>query len=150
MLRIALPRARSIVPMNKKAGDYGEGKIESVLDTDNLHKVADMMLEGGYSQIPVYSSTSNGFLGVVTELSIIGKMHNPHTSLGHIHSISKFSDMSIKDADVIVPIPRISTETPLNKISQSLLHYPSIMLETEGEVSKIITRADLLKLIAKT
>ena len=57
--------------------------------------------------------------------------------------------MSIKDAEVIVPIPRISTETPLNKISQSLLHYPSIMLETEGKILKIITRSDLLKLLVE-
>ena len=138
---------RSIVPSDSKAGDFGEGDIESVFDSEKLSMIAELMRKNGFSQVPVYNKETGKFLGVVTELSIINRMHNPHTNNGHITNVGEFSEMTVRDAEIIEEIPKISTEIPLNKISQTLVHYPAIMLEKDGEICKIITRADLLKLI---
>lgn len=126
----------SSIPPNMRASDVatkGENLMKVHVE-ENLSDVAKMMFEKGYSQAPVYENEM--IKGIITEKSFIELLLTPEKDLRKL----KVKDAPIEDA------PRYSPETPLQNIAKALLDYYSILIEEDGRVKGIITRADLLKL----
>lgn len=126
----------SSIPPKMRASDVatkGENLMKVHVE-ENLSDVAKMMFEKGYSQAPVYENEM--IKGIITEKSFIELLLTPEKDLRKL----KVKDAPIEDA------PRYSPETPLQNIAKALLDYYSILIEEDGRVKGIITRADLLKL----
>ncbi|MEM3610097.1 MAG: hypothetical protein QW076_04310 [Candidatus Anstonellales archaeon] len=56
--------------------------------------------------------------------------------------------MRVSDAP-IEEIPVYPHNTPLQVIARALLDYYSVLIEKEGKIEEIITRADFLKIFIK-
>ena len=83
---------------------------------------------------------------VVTEQSIVRMLLSPHSLKTKLKSIEKLGHAEIGELGVMESMPRYPFDTALVEIAQVLMNNPAILIEERGEVTGIITRADLLKL----
>jgi predicted transcriptional regulator len=126
----------SSIPSNMIAEDVATSceRLMKVGLGERLSDVARMMFEKGYSQAPVYED--NQIRGVITEKSFLKLLLSPKRDL---------KNLSLKDAP-IEEAPIYPYNTPLQNIAQVLLEYYAVLIEKNGKVEGIITRADFLKL----
>jgi predicted transcriptional regulator len=97
---------------------------------DPASRAVDIMLEHSYSQIPVLRG--NSIVGLLTERDIIKDLH---------HDLSQMSVQAVMSADsppVVSETTRVTDVVPLFEAHQAIL------VQTQGRLSGIITRADLL------
>jgi predicted transcriptional regulator len=107
--------------------------------------VVKLMMQGGFSQIPVKDRKKDIFTGVVTDQGILKSMINPASERG-IVSLDDLREMSV------TPIVEAITDCPqnvsINIVAQLLTYFPALLLRDDsGNVKGIITRADMLKLL---
>jgi predicted transcriptional regulator len=138
---------RTLIPWDRKAQDFAViEKLVWVYDDATVREVASMMLDMGFTQIPVKSREDGRWRGVVTDLSILNRML-PSSKIDK-SSLLKFKDTMIKVAGIIEGIADCPIDSTLGMVAQMLVHFYAILLTDDlGEVRGIITRADLLKLL---
>ena len=122
-------------------------KIKWVNKKASISTVADIMVQGGFSQIPVKREDREDFIGVVTELGILKKMLHPNKA--GLFSIGELREISVEAAGVLEPIADCPPDVPLNIVSQLLVYFPALLLKDDlGNVKGLITRADMLRLLS--
>jgi predicted transcriptional regulator len=97
---------------------------------DPASRAVDIMLEHSYSQIPVLRG--NIIVGLLTEYDIIRDLH---------HDLSQLSVQAVLSPEsppVVSETTRVTDVVPLFETHQAIL------VQTQGRLSGIITRADLL------
>ena len=139
---------RTLIPWDGKARDLAvTEKLVWLYDDVTVGAAAAEMLAKGFSQIPVKSRVDGRWLGVVTDLSILRRMH-PAAAV-KVNSLAEFSRMKIGDAGVIEGVVDCPIDTSLGVVAQMLMYFYAVLLTDDlGEVKGIITRADILKLLA--
>ena len=100
-------------------------------------KVVQMMKEHGYSQIPVFNKKQS--VGSISEKTILREI----LAGKDIAQISKLPVESIMEE----AFPQVGDDAPLSLISSLLQTYPAILVSKKGNVTGIITKADLLRTV---
>ncbi len=109
-------------------------KIYSVTSRDTVSKTIKIMREEDISQLPVIEN--GNCIGSVSESAILGVLtdeENPKDVL---------IDDIMDDA-----FPSIPANSIIDVATDLLKHYPALLVEKNGEIIGIITKADLLKAI---
>jgi predicted transcriptional regulator len=116
----------------RKCNEIMTKKVVFAKPTDRIIKVSELMMKEAISQLPVIQGSK--IIGTVTEESIIENLH-------------------INIADELVetimepPLPCVAENTAIPSVRQLLEDHPGILLTHRGEVTGIITRSDLLKIV---
>jgi predicted transcriptional regulator len=120
-----------------KAKEICHRKITGVQVQDQVSKGVRVMRETGYSQLPVFSGSQ--VVGSLTEKLILDRLV----------SVPRAEDVSRQPVEKIMEdaFPTVGEETPLSMVSALLQYAPAVLVTKRGNVSGIITKADLLKVI---
>jgi predicted transcriptional regulator len=121
-----------------KAGDLSHGKIIRIQIHDQVAKGVRFMRETGFSQLPVFDGEKP--VGSLTEKVILEKL----ISAQHPDEVSKLPIERIMDE----AFPTVSEDTPLSMVSTLLGYQSAVLVTRKGRVLGIITKADLLKVVA--
>jgi predicted transcriptional regulator len=97
---------------------------------DPALRAVDLMHQHSFSQIPVLRG--NSVMGMITEQDIIKDLH---------HDLSQ---MSVQAVMAPVSPPIVSETTPITDIVPLFQIHQAILVQNQGRLSGIITRADLL------
>ena len=112
-------------------------QIIGIQKDEPIAKVVGLMKEHGYSQIPVFRGKQS--VGSISEKTILREI------LGGkgLEQISKLPCEEImEDA-----FPQVGEDAPLSLISSLLQVYSAVLVSKKGDVSGIITKADLLRML---
>ncbi|MCX8154094.1 MAG: CBS domain-containing protein [Candidatus Bathyarchaeota archaeon] len=112
-------------------------KVISVQKHESIARVVKLMKEHGFSQIPVFDGKQP--VGSISEKTILHQI----IAGKELQQISNLPAEAIMDE----PFPQISEEAPLALISSLLQTYPAVLVSKKGEITGIITKADLLRLL---
>jgi len=119
------------------ARDIMHRKVVGVDAEDRIADVVKVMRETGYSQLPVFSGKA--IVGSISEKIITDKL----TSLPGIGDISHFRAAKVMAG----AFPRVDEETAIHAVSGLLQYDLAVLVTKKGQVTGIITKADLLKMI---
>jgi len=120
--------------------------LVTVYSEDKISLASDKLANSKFTQLPVIEKSSKKCVGIVTDLTLLNGMLSPHkASKGNW--LTEFSNMKIKDAEVIDKTPTYPVDTPIAEVAQALLfHYAILIEEGNGRIG-IVTRADFLQLL---
>lgn len=121
-----------------KAKDICHRKVVGLQSHDSVAKGVHVMRETGYSQLPVFNGSQ--IVGSLTEKVILEKLL----------SSPKPDDISKQNVDKIMDdaFPTVGEDTPISMVSALLQYEPAVLVTRRGDVTGIITKADLLKVVA--
>lgn len=103
---------------------------------DSASDVVRIMLEKGFSQLPVVRGRS--LVGMVTERDIIGNLN---------HDLNQLSVQAVMET--MAP-PQVDEATPISWILQLFDTFQAVLVVTGGRLSGIITRSDLLQVYSSS
>jgi len=112
-------------------------EIIGIQKDEPISKVAKLMKEHGYSQIPVFNGKQS--VGSVSERTI----------LRQILAGKDLAQISNLPTEVIMEeaFPQVGEDAPLSLISSLLQTYQAVLVAKKGSVVGIITKADLLRIL---
>ncbi len=112
-------------------------EVISIQRKEPVLKVAKIMKEHGFSQIPVFEGKQP--VGSISEKAI----------LRQILAGKKLEDISKVPVEEIMEeaFPQINEDAPLTVITSLLQNYSAILVTRKGTVIGIVTKADLLRML---
>lgn len=117
------------------AKDIMQTKIISISINEKVDKIIQKMQKYNISQLPVIDSY---VVGLVSETSILEK----------VKSGKNIQELTAKDV-MAEAAPMVPETTNLETVSNILKQHPLVIISKHGELSGVITKADLLKKIYK-
>lgn len=114
------------------------GKVVGVQRDDTVSEAVRLMMEHGYSQLPVFDGEH--LVGSMSEKTILNQVSSGR-DLSHISKIRVEEIME-------EALPQLDENAPLQLVSSLLRVYPAVLVSKKGKVIGIITKADLFKIIA--
>lgn len=124
--RLAKDEERSAKDAMVKKVLYAEPK-------SNVNEMVRLLHKYGISQLPVIKSGK--VIGIVYESSLLEK------------SCEKgFAMLSAEDIMENAP-PTVSEDTKMTAVSALLRHFPVVLIAKKGEVTGLITKADILRIL---
>jgi predicted transcriptional regulator len=112
-------------------------EIVSVQQRDVIQRAVDIMWSTGFSQLPVMEG--NRPVGSITERTIIDRITSTEDE-------GPVTDMPISEV-MDDPFPQVGEDAPVSIIAGLLRIYPAVIVHHKGEISGIVTKADLLKIL---
>ena len=112
-------------------------QVFSVQQHEPVSKVVQLMKEHGYSQIPVFKGKQS--VGSISEKSVLRQI----LAGKDLGQIVKFSAAEIMEE----AFPQVAEDAPLSLISSLLQVYPAVLVSKKGNVTGIVTKADLLRML---
>lgn len=131
----ALERLETSV--NFRAEEILHREVVGVQKDDMVSKAVRLMMEHGYSQLPVFDGEH--LVGSISERTILNQV----SSGSDLSQISKVRVEEVMEE----AFPQLDEATPLPLISSLLRVYPAVLVSKRGKVVGIITKADLFKII---
>jgi predicted transcriptional regulator len=101
--------------------------------SDPLSKAINLMRKHGISQLPVLKNGRP--VGSISESTIVRKLEKVRSTEIRVNEIM----------DEVFPI--IPEEVSLNTVRQLLQEYPAVLLQRDGRITGIVTKADLFKVL---
>ena len=101
--------------------------------SDPLSKAINLMREHGISQLPVLKNGSP--IGSISESTIARKLEKVKSTAMPVGEIM----------DEVFPM--VPEEASLNIVRQLLQEYPAVLLQKDGRITGIVTKADLFKVL---
>jgi predicted transcriptional regulator len=123
--------------MDVHAKEIVHKKVVSVQKNDKVSKAVRLMMEHGYSQLPVFDGEHA--VGSISEKTILSQV-----SAGK--DLSQISLLSVGEV-MNETFPQVGEDAPLSLISSLLQVYPAVLVSKKGKVVGIVTKADLLKML---
>jgi predicted transcriptional regulator len=111
--------------------------VISIQRDEPVSRVVQLMKERGYSQIPVFSRKQS--VGSISEKTILREI----LAGKDMAQISKLPVEALMDE----AFPQVTEDAPLSLISNLLQTYPAVLVAKRGNVTGIITKADLLRML---
>ncbi len=111
-------------------------KVISVQKNEPVSRVVQLMKEYGYSQIPVFHKKQS--VGSVSEKTILREI----IAGKDLAQICRMPIETVMDE----AFPQVGEDAPLSLISSLLQSYPAVLVAKKGDVTGIITKADLLRM----
>jgi predicted transcriptional regulator len=112
-------------------------KVIGIQKAELVAKVVVLMKTHGYSQIPVFEGKQS--VGSISEKTVLREILEGKD----LAQISKLQVEAIMDE----AFPQVSEDAPLSLISSLLQTYPAVLVSKKGNVTGIITKADLLRIL---
>lgn len=112
-------------------------EMVSVQQRDAIQRAVDIMWSTGFSQLPVMEGDRP--VGSITERTIIDCITSTEDE-------GPVTDMPISEV-MDDPFPQVGEDAPVSIIAGLLRIYPAVMVHHKGEISGIVTKADLLKIL---
>ena len=112
-------------------------EIVSVQQSDVIQRAVEIMWSTGFSQLPVMEGDRP--VGSITERTIIDRITSTEDE-------GPVTDMPISEV-MDDPFPQVGEDAPVSIIASLLRIYPAVMVHHKGEISGIVTKADLLKIL---
>ena len=117
----------------KKCKDIMSKKVITARPDDRVIKVSDLMMQHAISQVPVMDGDK--CVGAITEESIIRNLS------------STIAEERVREI-MQSPLPSVPEDTDISLIKPLLEHHPGLLAIRRGEIVGILTRSDLLKVVA--
>jgi predicted transcriptional regulator len=121
------------------AGDIVVKKLVSVQADDLISKAVQILQQHGFKQLPVRDGQSH-WVGSISERSISNrllKVSNPKLLMSK--EVSEVMDEAF---------PMVAEDTPISVIIPLLQHFQAILTTKKGQVTGIVTNADLVKMLS--
>lgn len=121
------------------AGDIAMKRVISIQADDVISKAVQILQQHGFKQLPVKDS-NNHWVGSVSERSISNrllKVTNPKLLLSR--EVSEVMDEAF---------PTVAEDTPITVAIPLLQHFQAILVTKKGQVTGIVTNADLVKMLS--
>lgn len=112
-------------------------EIVSVQQRDVIQRAVEIMWSTGFSQLPVMEGDRP--VGSITERTIIDRITSTEDE-------GPVTDMPISEV-MDDPFPQVGEDAPVSIIAGLLRIYPAVMVHHKGDISGIVTKADLLKIL---
>lgn len=112
-------------------------QVISIQKDELVSKVVQLMKKYGYSQIPVFNGKQS--VGSISEKTI----------LRQILAGKDLAQISLMTVEEIMEdaFPQVGEDAPLALVSSLLQTYSAVLVAKRGDVTGIITKADLLRMI---
>ncbi|MGI0090174.1 MAG: CBS domain-containing protein [Nitrososphaerales archaeon] len=120
-------------------GDISVKRVMSVQDNDLISKAVQILQQNGFKQLPI-KDAGNHWVGSVSERSISSrllKVSNPKLLLSR--EVSEVMDEAF---------PMVAEDTPITVVIPLLQHFQAILVTKKGQVTGIVTNADLVKMLS--
>ncbi len=121
-----------------RARDLLQPRVIGVAEDDSVSKAATVMNEMGFSQLPVFNGRQ--IVGSIAEKTIMDRI------------VSGMSPRDLSGMPVgrvmSEAFPQIDDRAPLSLISALLQYHSAVLVTKRGQVTGIITKADLLKVFS--
>lgn len=129
----ALEVARAESGVKLLAKDICTKDVICVDVSDPLSKAINLMKKYGISQLPVLRNGNP--VGSISESSIVRKLEG-------------IKSMNVSVGEIMdEAFPIIPEEASLNLVKQLLQEYPAVLLQKDGKITGIVTKADLFKVL---
>jgi len=129
----AIESVRAERSRNLIAGDICTRNVISVDVSDSLGKAISLMRKYGISQLPVFNRGK--LVGSISESTVVKKLQ-------------KIKSLKIAVGTIMDEVfPTIPEETSLDLLREIFQEYPAVLLQRNGEITGIVTRADLFKIL---
>ncbi|MCD6341941.1 MAG: CBS domain-containing protein [Thaumarchaeota archaeon] len=129
----AIESVRAERSRNLIARDICTRKVISVDVSDSLGKAISLMRKYGISQLPVFNRGK--LVGSISESTVVKKLQ-------------KIKSLKIAVGTIMDEVfPTIPEETSLDLLREIFQEYPAVLLQRNGEITGIVTRADLFKIL---
>jgi len=129
----ALERARAEHSKGLLAKDICTREVISVEASDPLSRAISLMRKHGISQLPVLRS--GRLVGSISESTIM-------------RGLEKIRSLKIRIEEIMdEEFPSIPEEASLTLLRQLLQEYPAVLLQKNGKITGIVTKADLFKVL---
>jgi len=120
-----------------KAVDLATKDIVGVQATENIRAATDLMRSSGISQMPVFQGRQH--VGSISEMIILTRLRNGE-------SMETIVELKVNEVmDEAFPI--VNEDTPIEAVTSLLSCSHAVMVSKNGDMTGIITSADLLKLM---
>ncbi|MEM4498165.1 MAG: CBS domain-containing protein, partial [Nitrososphaerota archaeon] len=129
----ALEMARAERGAKLLAKDICTRDVICVEASDPLSKAINLMRRHGISQLPVLRN--GGLVGSISESSIMRKLERIRSTEVPVGEIMDEA------------FPMIPEEASLSLVRQLLQEYPAVLLQRDGRITGIVTKADLFKVL---
>lgn len=120
-----------------RAKDVLHEKVVGVQKSDTVSKAVRLMMEHGYSQLPVLDGEHP--VGSISEKTILSQVLAGQ-------DLANVSTLSVGDL-MDEAFPQVGEDAPLSLLSGLLQVYPAVLMSKKGKVVGIATKADLLKML---
>lgn len=121
------------------AGDIAMKKVISLEETDLISKAVQIMQQNGFKQLPI-RDRNNHWVGSISERNISNRLlrvTNPKMLLSK-------PILDVMDE----AFPMIVEDTPISVAIPLLQHFQAVLTTKKGQVTGIVTNADLVKMIS--
>lgn len=115
------------------AGDICTREVITINVSDQLGRAIDLMKRHGISQLPVLDR--GRVIGTISESTIVRKLEKIRSTEIRVGEIMD---------EALPTIPETASLTLLRDLFQE---YPAVLVQKNGEVTGIVTRADLFKVL---
>jgi predicted transcriptional regulator len=139
----------SLIPHHIKAEELATplNEIKWAHIDEFLSIIAERMFKEGLSQLPVRDIESGVCKGVITELALLRGLVGSQQKVRTFKNIEEIGQSSVMLSGMMETVPIYSADSYIVELAQVLLENPAILIETNGNVTGIITRSDILKLL---
>ncbi len=121
------------------AGDIAMKRVVSLEESDLISRAVQIMQQHGFKQIPVRDK-NNHWVGSISERNISNRLlrvTNPKLLLSR-------PILDVMDE----AFPMLAEDTPISVLIPLLQHFQAVLTAKKGQVTGIITNADLVKMIS--
>jgi len=123
--------------MEVHAREIVHSKVVSVQKSDKVSKAVRLMMEHGYSQLPVFDGEHA--VGSISEKTVLSQVSGGR-------DLSQISVLFVEEV-MNEAFPQVGEDAPLSLVSGLLQVYPAVLVSKKGKVTGIVTKADLLKML---
>lgn len=120
-----------------KVREILHSKVVGIQGYEPVSKAVKLMNDAGFSQLPVFDGRR--LIGSVSERTVMDRImegRNPK-------ELSRLPVEKVMDE----AFPCVDEETPVSAISTLLRYGPAVLVTKRGEVTGILTKADMLKML---
>jgi predicted transcriptional regulator len=135
----ALFEALDRLDQNKQvtAGELMNRSIVSIQKNTSIQEAISIMKKTGFSQLPVLDGDKP--VGSVSETTLLEHIISMRKNPSGAKNVSEIMDE---------PFPQVNEDAPLSLLTNLLKFYPAILVQKKGSLTGIITKVDLLGVIA--
>jgi predicted transcriptional regulator len=108
--------------------------IIGINSSATINEAVEIMRDHGYSQLPVMQGDKP--IGGLSERTVLEQILNPSDDINP----SKVKVKEIMDES----FPQVAEDAPLSLLSNLLKYYQAVLVQRQGELIGIVTKADLL------
>lgn len=120
-------------------------ELVSVQLTDTVAHVASELMEGNFTQLPVFNGKN--YVGLTTDRMIVERLLHPNRARFGGRWIDTLQEMPLKQAEMIESSAVYPLDASISSVANALRHFYAVMLSETDSPKTIITRWDYLRLL---